>query len=55
MIQKQDIISIYFVKNAKNIKVSKEKTKNVYFVHHGAKIRYIDPLVNKRRISRTCL
>ena len=38
-------------KNAKNIKVSKEKPENVYFVHHGAKIRYIDPLVNKRRIS----
>ena len=38
-------------KNAKNVKVSKEKPKNVYFVHHGAKIRYIDPLVNKRRVS----
>ena len=38
-------------KNAKNIKVSKEKPENVYFVHHGAKIRYIDPLVNKKRIS----
>ena len=38
-------------KNAKNVKVSKEKPKNVYFVHHGAKIRYIDPLVNKKRIS----
>lgn len=45
----KDIFNIW--KNAKNIKVSKEKTKNVYFVHHGAKIRYIDPLVNKRRIS----
>ena len=38
-------------KNAKNVKVSKEKPENVYFVHHGAKIRYIDPLVNKKRIS----
>ena len=38
-------------KNAKNIKVSKEKPENVYFVHHGTKIRYIDPLVNKKRIS----
>ena len=38
-------------KNAKNVKVSKEKIENVYFVHHGAKIRYIDPLVNKKRIS----
>ena len=45
----KDIFNIW--KNAKNIKASKEKPENVYFVHHGAKIRYIDPLVNKRRIS----
>ena len=45
----KEIFNIW--KNAKNVKVSKEKPKNVYFVHHGAKIRYIDPLVNKRRIS----
>lgn len=45
----KDVFNIW--KNAKNVKVSKEKPKNVYFVHHGAKIRYIDPLVNKRRIS----
>lgn len=45
----KEIFNIW--KNAKNVKVSKEKPKNVYFVHHGAKIRYIDPLVNKRRVS----
>lgn len=45
----KDIFNIW--KNAKNIKASKEKPENVYFVHHGAKIRYIDPLANKRRIS----
>lgn len=45
----KDIFNIW--KNAKNVKVSKEKPKNVYFVHHGAKIRYIDPLVNKKRMS----
>ena len=45
----KDIFNIW--KNAKNIKVSKEKPETVYFVPHGAKIRYIDPLVNKRRIS----
>ena len=45
----KDIFNIW--KNAKNIKVSKEKPENVYFVHHGAKIRYIDPLVNKKRMS----
>ena len=42
----KEIFNIW--KNAKNVKVSKEKPKNVYFVHHGAKIRYIDPLVNKK-------
>lgn len=45
----KEIFNIW--KNAKNVKVSKEKPETVYFVHHGAKIRYIDPLVNKRRIS----
>ena len=45
----KDVFNIW--KNAKNVKVSKEKPKNVYFVHHGAKIRYIDPLVNKKRMS----
>ena len=45
----KDIFNIW--KNVKNVKVSKEKPETVYFVHHGAKIRYIDPLVNKRRIS----
>lgn len=45
----KEIFNIW--KNVKNVKVSKEKPETVYFVHHGAKIRYIDPLVNKRRIS----
>ncbi|MCM1370304.1 MAG: HD domain-containing protein [Clostridium sp.] len=38
-------------KNAKAVKISKERPLNVYFVHHGAKVRYIDPLVNDKRIS----
>ena len=38
-------------KNSKNIKISKEEPDNVYFVHHGAKVRYINPLVNKERIT----
>ena len=41
-------------KNATKVKVSKEKPDNVYFVHHGAKIRYIDPLCNCERISKCC-
>ena len=34
--------------------MSKDKPKDVYFVHHGAKIRYIDPLFNGERISKCC-
>lgn len=41
-------------RNATKVKVSKEEPKNVYFVHHGAKIRYIDPLFNGKRISKCC-
>ena len=47
-----DIFNIW--KNAKKVKISKEKPKNVYYVHHGAKIRYIDPLFNGKRISKCC-
>lgn len=47
-----DIFHIW--KNATKVKVSKEKPKNVYYVHHGAKIRYIDPLWNGVRMSNSC-
>ena len=47
-----DIFNIW--KNAKKVKISKEKPKDVYYVHHGAKIRYIDPLFNGKRISKCC-
>ena len=47
-----DIFNIW--KNAKKVKISKEKPKNIYYVHHGAKIRYIDPLFNGKRISKCC-
>ena len=39
-------------KTAKQILTSETPPKNVYFVHHGAKIRYIDPLINGERISK---
>ena len=48
----KDIFNIW--KNAKKINSSKEKPADVYYVHHGAKIRYIDPLVNGVRISSIC-
>lgn len=41
-------------KKAKKIKLSKEEPSNVYYVHHGAKVRYIDPLLNGNRISEAC-
>ena len=41
-------------KNAKKVKVSKDMPKNVYFVNHGAKVRYINPLFNGERMSNAC-
>ncbi len=41
-------------KNAKKVKTSKEKPKDVYYVNHGAKVRYIDPLFNGKRMSESC-
>ena len=41
-------------KNAKKVKVSDQEPKNVYYVHHEAKIRYIDPLFKGERISKCC-
>ena len=41
-------------KNAKKIFISKTEPKDVYFVHHGAKVRYIDPLFKGTRMSECC-
>ena len=41
-------------RKAKKVKVSHEEPKDVYYVKHGAKIRYINPLVNGERISDIC-
>jgi hypothetical protein len=41
-------------RKAKKLKTSKEKPKDAYFVHHPAKIRYIDPLFKGERISKQC-
>ena len=41
-------------KNAKKVKTSTELPENVYSVHHGAKVRYIDPLFDGKRISKEC-
>ncbi len=39
-------------RRAKSIFTSLNAPKDVYYVYHGAKIRYIDPLVNFSRISK---
>lgn len=41
-------------RKSKKVKVSKEEPKKVYYIHQGSKIRYIDPLVNGKRISKIC-
>jgi len=46
---------IYHIwENAKRVKKSKRKPKGVYFVKQKIKIRYIDPLLNGKRISKVC-
>lgn len=39
---------------AKKVKTSDQEPKGVYFVHHGAKVRYIDPLCQGKRMSELC-
>ncbi len=39
-------------KNAKKVKTAKVEPKDVYYVHHGAKVRYIVPLVKGKRIDQ---
>ena len=48
----KDIYKIW--KKTKKVKLSDEEPKNVYYVKHGAKVRYINPLVNGERISNIC-
>ena len=40
--------------NATKVHTSIEEPKDVYYVKHGAKVRYIDPLFNGKRISKEC-
>ncbi|MCR4581201.1 MAG: hypothetical protein K5666_01665 [Bacilli bacterium] len=40
--------------NITKVKVSKEEPNAKYYIKHGAKVRYIDPLVNGKRISKEC-
>lgn len=55
IIEKSKYANVYNIwKNSKKVKTSKERPMDVYYVHHGAKIRYINPLVNGIRISEIC-
>lgn len=38
-------------RKAKKVKISKEEPKGVYYVHHNAKIRYINPMSKGTRIN----
>ena len=40
--------------NVTKLNTSKEEPQNVYYVKHGTKVRYIDPLFNGNRISKEC-
>lgn len=48
----KEIFNIW--RKAKKVKVSSEKPQNIYYVHHGEKIRYIDPIYNGERMSKCC-
>ena len=55
IIEKSRYKAMYNVwKEAKKVKLSNDEPKNVYYVKHGAKVRYINPLVNGKRISDIC-
>ena len=41
-------------RKAKKVKSSATETKGVYYVHHGAKVRYINPLWNGVRMMDAC-
>ena len=48
----KDIYNIW--RRSKKVKTSESKPNNVYYVHHGAKVRYIDPLYKGIRMSNAC-
>lgn len=55
IIEKSDYAKVFNTwRKAKQIKKSKEEPKDTYYVHHPAKIRYIDPLFKGERISKQC-
>lgn len=41
-------------RNAKSVKVSGTQPENTYYIHHPAKVRYVDPLCQGTRMSESC-
>ena len=55
IIKKSNYANLYDkLVNATKVNSSNEEPKDMYYVRHGAKIRYIDPLYNGKRISKEC-
>ena len=55
IIKKSKYHDAYFtLTNATKVNSSKDEPKDIYYVRHGAKIRYIDPLFNGKRMSKEC-
>ena len=51
-IENSDYKEIFYKwKVAKKVFTSNIEPKGVYYVHHGSKVRYINPIVNKQRTS----
>lgn len=48
----KDVYKIW--QDTKKVKTSITEPNNVYYIKHGAKIRYINPLVNGKRIAGIC-
>ena len=48
----KDVLNAW--RKAKTIHTSKERPKDVYFVHQRTKVRYIDPLCKGERMSKIC-
>ena len=55
IIKKSEYVDTYNkLINSTKVNTSKEEPKDIYYVKHGAKIRYIDPLFNGKRMSKEC-
>ena len=55
IIESSDFADVFKTwRTANQIQSSPSRPQDVYYVHHGAKIRYVDPLYKGQRMSRVC-